>query len=151
MAWHIAQATPGDSEEIAGLFNEYRIFYGKADEPARARQFIEMRLQEASSVIFIATDNQGSGLGFAQLYPSFSSLKLAPILILNDLFVAQHARCVGIGRALLQAVIAYAGRHGVAGIMLETEQHNLRAQGLYEALGFARNDKYFVYELDIAS
>jgi GNAT superfamily N-acetyltransferase len=50
--------------------------------------------------------------GFTQLYPSFSSGSMAPILILNDLFVAPEGRRHGIGTALLDAAADYGRRVG---------------------------------------
>ncbi len=135
--------------EVAVLFNEYRQFYGRRDDLAAAEQFIHSRVSDGSSVIFIAKDNQGLGLGFVQMYPSFSSLRLAPMLILNDVYVTQHARCVGIGRALVLQAASYAKAHNMSYLMLETQQKNQRAQGLYEGLGFVRNQDFYIYELEI--
>ncbi|MCL1090485.1 GNAT family N-acetyltransferase [Shewanella profunda] len=151
MASIITQADVTYSHEVAVLFNEYRQFYGCSDNFAAAQQFIHARLLERSSVVFIARDSQGSGLGFVQLYPCFSSLRLAPILILNDVFVTQHARCVGIGRALVQRVADYAKEQNISYLILETQRDNRRAQGFYEALGFVRNQDFFTYELEIHS
>lgn len=138
-------------DDIALLFNEYRQFYGRDDDLSAARDFIEARLADASSVIFIARDNQSTPLGFVQLYPSFSSLRLAPMWILNDVFVTQHARCVGIGRTLVQLAANDAKAQGVSYLLLETEKHNKRAQGLYEALGFVQNQIFLTYELELRS
>ena len=140
MANRIIQANESHSHDIAPLFNEYRQFYGCKDDVEAGELFIRTRLHEGSSVIFFARSPQGLGLGFVQLYPSFSSLNLAPIFILNDVFVTQHARCVGLGRALVQ---------GARYLVLETQKENLRAQGLYEALGFVRDQQFVTYELEL--
>ena len=149
MASIITRADVTHVHEVAVLFNEYRQFYGRRDDVAAAEQFIQARLLDESSVIFIAKDNQGLGLGFVQMYPSFSSLRMAPMLILNDVYVTQHARCVGIGRALVQQAASYAKAHNMSYLMLETQQKNQRAQGLYEGLGFVRNQDFYIYELEI--
>lgn len=98
---------------------------------------------------FFARSPQGLGLGFVQLYPSFSSLNLTQIFILNDVFVTQHARCVGLGRALVQRAADYARSQGARYLVLETQKENLRAQGLYEALGFVRDQQFVTYELEL--
>ena len=149
MASIITRADVTHAHDVAVLFNEYRQFYDCQDDLAAAEQFICSRLVDESSVIFIAKDNQGLGLGFIQMYPSFSSLRLAPILILNDVYVTQHARCVGIGRALVLQAVCYAKTHKMSYLMLETQQKNQRAQGLYEGLGFVRNQDFYIYELEI--
>lgn len=151
MANIISRADVSHSHEVALLFNEYRQFYGCKNDVLAAEQFICARLQDASSVVFMARSPEGMGLGFVQLYPSFSSLRLAPIFILNDVFVTQHARCVGIGRALVQQAAEYAKAQGARALVLETQKENVRAQGLYEALGFVRDQKFLTYELEIHS
>ena len=131
MASIITRADVTHAHEVAVLFNEYRQFYGRRDLAA-AEQFIHARLLDESSVIFIAKDNQGLGLGFVQMYPNFSSLRMAPMLILTDVYVTQHARCVGIGRALVQQAASYAKAHNMSYLMLETQQKPARA-GLMKA------------------
>lgn len=151
MANIILQANEFHCHDIAPLFNEYRQFYGCKDDLEAGEQFIRARLREGSSVIFFARSPQGLGLGFVQLYPSHSSLHLAPILILNDVFVTQHARCVGLGRALVQRAADYAHSQEARYLVLETQKENLRAQGFYEALGFVRDQQFLTYELELNS
>ncbi len=43
----------------------------------------------------------------------------------------------GIGRSLLQAVLAYAAEHGCGRTLLEVRRGNLAARRLYESLGFS--------------
>ncbi|MGL5391566.1 MAG: GNAT family N-acetyltransferase [Shewanella sp.] len=146
MASVIAQATLADCQKLGVLFDEYRQFYGCASNVALAEQFINARLTEGSSLVFLACDRQGEALGFVQLYPSFSSLRLGPILILNDVFVTQHARCIGIGRQLVQRVIDYAAAQHIDYLKLETHRDNCRAQGFYQALGFVQDKDFVTYE-----
>ena len=61
--------------------------------------------------ILCAVDG-GKIVGFAQLYPSFSSVSLRPIRILNDLFVDPDHRRSGAGRALLDAARDHARQTG---------------------------------------
>jgi GNAT superfamily N-acetyltransferase len=55
----------------------------------------------------------------------------------------------GLGTCLIQHDIAWAREHGKGGILLETNQDNFRAQGLYEKTGFKRlgisNASQFLY------
>ncbi|MCS6154062.1 hypothetical protein G3465_14285 [Shewanella baltica] len=66
MASIITRADVTHVHEVAVLFKEYRQFYGRRDDVAAAEQFIHARLLDESSVIFIAKDNQGLGLGFVR-------------------------------------------------------------------------------------
>lgn len=76
---------------IAPLFDAYRQFYGQTPDLEGARQFLFERLQGGESVIFAVMEGENA-LGFTQLYPSFSSVSMKPIWILNDLFVVEKAR-----------------------------------------------------------
>ena len=87
---------------LAALFDGYRVFYGQPSDPVRAGAFLRERLERGDSHLLMATDARGGALGFVQLYPSFTSVGTAPIEILNDLFVDQAARGVGVARALLR-------------------------------------------------
>lgn len=88
----VRQATVDDLDAIVPLFDAYRQFYKFPPDLALARSFLSERFQHNQPVIFLALDADGSALGFAQLYPSFSSGLAKRIFILNDLFVAPEGR-----------------------------------------------------------
>lgn len=149
MLKQVIRAQSQDAEIISPLFDEYRQFYGYPGEPELALSFISQRLKRDESVIFYLPDEQNQALGFVQLYPGFSSLQAAPLLILNDIYVTQHARCVGIGRALLDAALNYAKAQDINELILETQRNNVRAQALYESIGFVRDNEFFHYSLTL--
>jgi peptide chain release factor 1 len=60
-------------------------------------------------------------------------VRTARLWLLNDLFVAEHARRSGVARALLDAAVAFAREQGAAGLMLETMRDNAPARALYRA------------------
>src|SRR5437016_5524735 len=96
----IRRATLADLDVVVPLFDQYRQFYRQPSDPERAYEFLRERLERSQSVILLAFDNTAA-IGFTQLYPSFSSGAMAPIFILNDLFVSSEARRRGMGSALL--------------------------------------------------
>ena len=65
-----------------------------------------------------------------------SSVRTARVWILNDLFVAEHARRGGVARALLDAAADFARADGARGLMLETSRDNAPARALYRAAGW---------------
>jgi ribosomal protein S18 acetylase RimI-like enzyme len=134
-------------DEIAPLFDAYRRFYGRADDP-RARSFLEERLARHESVVFVAR-LQGAAIGFCQLYPCFASVSLERMFVLYDLFVAPQARRFGAAAALLRAGVDYAAGQGVGQLMLQTAVTNLPAQRLYERQGWVRDDDLYVYEYHV--
>ena len=134
----IRRATPADLPALAPLFDAYRRFYGQPGDVARADAFLRERLQRNESVVLLA-ERDGAAAGFTQLYPMFSSVRTARLWILNDLFVAEHARRAGVARALLDAAAAFARDDGARGIMLETARDNAPARALYRAAGWSED------------
>jgi GNAT superfamily N-acetyltransferase len=55
---------------------------------------------------------------------------------LEDLYVSDHARRGGLGRALVEAALELAAGRGCRRIELDTNERNSRALALYESLGF---------------
>ena len=96
----VRQAVLTDLEALVPLFDGYRQFYGRASDPDAARKFLMARFNHHESVLFIAHDGD-TPVGFTQLYPSFSSVSLARVFILNDLYVHEHARRKGVASKLM--------------------------------------------------
>jgi ribosomal protein S18 acetylase RimI-like enzyme len=144
----VRRASSADLDMVAPLFDAYRQFYRQTADLALARAFIGERLIQGDSVIFVATTG-GAGLGFTQLYPSFSSVSARRLWILNDLFVAPQARQQGIARLLMEAARQHALSTRARRLVLATAHTNQVAQRLYEALGYRRDDAYAHYELEL--
>lgn len=144
----IDQAGREDLDLVTALFDAYRQFYRKAPDLGGAREFLKARMERRESVILLAKEGS-TGIGFAQLYPSFSSASMARIFILNDLFVAPAARRRGIGADLLDAAARYARAEGAVRLTLSTEITNITAQALYEKSGWKRDRSFLVYQLTL--
>lgn len=147
-AIEVRQATVADLDALVPLFDAYRRFYRRPGAPERARAFLLDRFIHLESVIFLAFV-EGAAVGFAQLYPSFSSVSMARIYILNDLFVTPDSRARGTGAALLQAAADYGRRTGAVRLVLSTEETNATAQSVYEKNGWKRDTAFRVYELTL--
>jgi ribosomal protein S18 acetylase RimI-like enzyme len=144
----VRQAVLADLDEVARLFDEYRQFYGQVADRDAARAFLLRRFEHGESAIFIAC--QGAlVVGFTQLYPMFSSVALARVYVLNDLYVHASTRGMGAGRRLLDAATAYARALGGVRVLLETTVDNTTAQALYTATGWSRQQGFFVYTYDL--
>ncbi len=147
----VRQATIADLDSLATLFDAYRVFYRQPSDPDLARRFLKERFQHSQSVIFVALAEDGSAVGFTQLYPSFSSASAARIFILNDLFVKPEARRTGAGSLLLDAAANFGRAVGAVRLTLSTELTNAAAQALYEAAGWTRQADFYVYNLPLTA
>lgn len=147
MSLRIRQASLQDVSSIAPLFDAYRIFYAQPSDLARARTFLGERLQQGESRIFFA-ESDGACIGFAQLYPMFSSVRTERVWVLNDLFVHPSARRNGAARALLDATIQFARADGAVRIVLETTRDNASARALYASAGWHQDaTQWYSFEL----
>jgi ribosomal protein S18 acetylase RimI-like enzyme len=135
----IRRASVADLDALVPLFDAYRVFYAQPSDPVRARDFLAERLANGESAL-LAAERGASTVGFAQLYPVFSSVRTARTWLLNDLFVVEGARRGGVARALLDAAAAFARERGAAGLMLETSRDNAPARALYRAAGWHEDE-----------
>jgi GNAT superfamily N-acetyltransferase len=142
----VKRAGVDDLDELASLFDGYRQFYGQRPDRAAARAFLAERLRRDESVIFIAYADEGA-LGFTQLYPSFSSVSVKRLWILNDLFVSPAARRGGVGRRLLERAREWAVETDAKGLTLTTALTNTAARSLYESCGWRLDDEFAHYQL----
>ena len=131
-------------DELARLFDQFRQFQGRGSDLAAARSFLCERFDHGESVVFLAHDG-ATAVGFAQLYPSFSSFALSRVFVLNDLFVQEAGRRKGVAATLLAAVEAYAWSLRSARVTLNVARDNGTAQQLYEAQGWNRDEQFFMY------
>lgn len=146
---NILTATISDLDDVAVLFNNYRIFYGQSSDLEGAKAFIKERMEQNESTIFLAKSKDGLPAGFVQLYPIFSSVGMKRKWLLNDLFVAEEYRRHGVGKALMNQAKEYAVETNTAGILLETSKDNVRAQALYESAGYEKEDAVYFYNLSL--
>lgn len=175
MKIEIRQANLNDISEVSRLFDEYRMFYGQLSDLEAATSFIKERMSKQESMIFIAACNEGregssspdadidedtdvaiqekhikeTAMGFLQIYPSYSSVSMGPIWILNDLFVDSKYRQRGIARKLMQAVMKQAKKQQILRISLSTAISNQQAQALYESEGYTQDQRFMYYECNV--
>ena len=149
-AFIVRQAVLADLALVAPLFDAYRQFYGRDGDLGAATAFLRDRFAHGESVVFLALE-RAEPVGFTQLYPSFSSVSLARVFILNDLFVVPSHRRSGVGSALLQAATDHARALGAVRVSLNTDVANATAQATYEARGWKRDREYFAYHFTALS
>ncbi|WP_203249112.1 GNAT family N-acetyltransferase [Sporosarcina beigongshangi] len=140
----IVQATINDLDVLTELFDLYRQFYQQPSNVDAARIFLNDRLSNEESVVFIAFDGN-KAIGFVQLYPSFSSVSMQRTWVLNDLYVKEQGRGKGFGEKLMRAALDFAKQTDAKGVLLETGIENIGAQRLYEKIGFVKETNYFYF------
>jgi GNAT superfamily N-acetyltransferase len=143
------KATSNDVEHLSELFNAYRMFYQKASAIQSAKTFLEDRISNKDSEIFVAQNTTNKLVGFVQLYPLFSSTRMKKFWLLNDLFVHPEFRGNGISIGLIQKAKDLVLESKACGMYLETEKSNLIGNHLYPKTGFELNTSVNFYEWNV--
>jgi len=155
MTPEIIRIKSSESSLVAELFNKYRVFYKQPSNIELAEKFIQSRLENNESVIFVAIIKDENGLtpiGFTQLYPKYSSVRAIKNWLLNDLYVEQNYRKQGIGEKLINTALKFAKEDQATFMELSTAVDNHTAQSLYESLGFIKQNPgtdFFNYKIEV--
>lgn len=146
----IVQATLEHLDLLTPMFIKYREFYGELPFPESSRKFLESRLKRKESVIYLAlADDEDKLLGYCQLFPSFSSLSLKRVWILNDIYVAEDARRMLVADRLLQTAKQMAKDSNAVRMRVATSVSNEAAQKTYESIGFREDTRFKNYTLEL--
>lgn len=140
----VRRALLSDLGPLAMLFDRYRQFQGQPSDLSAARRFLLDRFDHGDSVIFLAFDGE-TAVGFAQLYPSFSSVSLSRVFILNDLYVDESSRRKGAASKLMIALEELAWCLGATRVTLNVARDNATAQALYASRGWKQDEHFFMF------
>ena len=109
-----------------------------ADLASSGHSFLFVALAGGRTVGFISGElREGS--------PTFLPKTWASV---DDVFVEPDHRNLGMGRALLSSVEAWAKERGASGVSLQVAAANARARKFYEELGFREISVYEVLEFE---
>jgi GNAT superfamily N-acetyltransferase len=141
----VRDATPADAAEWRRLWDGYLAFY-RASVPEDVTATTWQRiLDPASPVGCRLAERDGRIAGFAVYLTHLGTWTTAPICYLEDLFVDPEVRGGGIGRALIEDLLALCRRHGWARLYWHTERDNATARRLYDR--FSPAEDYVRYRL----
>lgn len=139
------KAKPEDVSQLSELFDQYRIFYHKDSDIPAAKRFLTERIEHKDSEIFVAEED-GSLVGFVQLYPLYSSTRMKRYWLLNDLYINENYRGKGYSKELIEQAKELAKSTNAGGILLETGKSNDIGNQLYPSCGFELYDSVNFYE-----
>lgn len=138
------QATIHDLKRIVPIFDSYRAYFKQPKNPLLVERFLFEKFEHLESVIFIA-EQQDEIIGFAQLYPVFSSLTLQRVWLLNDFFITEEFRDCGVGTQLFAKVKNFSLLTKSKGIELSVEHTNIQAWSFWEKQGFKLDEEFRYY------
>lgn len=132
----VRRAEPADAALLARMLHDFNLEFG---EPSPGTEVIERRvgsfIDDGRKTYLLGRDD----LGFAQVSFNPSVWADEPVGLLEELYVVPERRGQGVGRELMDAVLALARERNAAGMEVVTGEDDLAARALYESVGF-RND-----------
>ncbi len=129
----IRDAEPRDEAAWRGLWALYLAFYA-VTLPQTVTDFTWVRLMDPASPLKARLVEDGAVVGFAIHQHHPSTWVMGDDCYLEDLFVAETARGLGAGRALIADLQALAVTRGWQRLYWHTDQDNARARKLYDSI-----------------
>lgn len=136
-------------DQLIDVVEEYRKFCGFSASYEQTKKFFQYLFTNEKSVTFIAISDNDEVMGFVNLYPSYSTLALSKIWILNDLAVSSRFRRMGLAQKLIKRVITFAEETGAVRVELKTQITNRGAQKFYSEIGFKVDKDNIYYQVPV--
>ena len=141
----IRDAEAGDEAAWRALWAGYLDFYRSTLGPEVTAETWRRILDPDGPIRARMAVLDGRVVGFAICIIHASTWSLAPRCYLEDLFVAPEARGAGVGKALLDDLVAIARARGFDALYWHTQSGNETARRLYDRFGPA--DDFVRYRL----
>jgi len=123
---------PGDEADWRRLWAGYNRFY-ETEIPPETTAVTWRRLHEPGSGMFARVAVVGGSVaGFAQCVVHPCTWTVKSVCYLEDLFVDPDARAAGVGRALLEDLVALSREKDWGRLYWLTRRDNAAARGLYD-------------------
>ncbi len=143
----VRAATAADKAAWRRLWNGYLKALG-AEVPEDVTEHCWSRLLDPSSGLFARlAERDGEVVGFAVCVLHPGTWKLQPICYLEDLGVDEAVRGQGVGRALIEDLLALARSRGWSRLYWHTNSANHQARRLYDK--FAPADDVVRYQIEL--
>jgi GNAT superfamily N-acetyltransferase len=115
------------------LWNGYCRFYERPLSEPKTRHAWARIMDAASPVHAIVAERAGDGvIGMANYIIHENTWSLTPVCYLQDLFVDPGRRAAGVGKQLIDWLVAECKAQGWSRLYWNTKENNYRARGLYD-------------------
>src|SRR5262245_9946046 len=148
MAIHVRPATEADGATFVGLVRKLAQ-YEKLEPPSREaeRRLLRDAFGARPRIEVLIADQDGTPVGYAIFFETYSSFLALPTLFLEDLFVVTEAPGAGAGRTLMRWLAREAVRRGCGRFEWQVLDWNRLAIDFYERLGAERLAEWQTYRL----
>jgi GNAT superfamily N-acetyltransferase len=133
-----------DFDRWLPLWQGYNLFYGRPTFPSEITQMTWSRFFDAYEPVHaMVAERDGELLGLVHYIFHRSTIFIAPVCYLQDLFTTEAARGQGVGRALIESVYEQAKLAGSPRVYWLTHETNETAMKLYDKV--AERSGFVVY------
>lgn len=147
MTLEIRDARASDAAEWLRLWHGYLAFYKADVAPEVTANTWRRILDPASPVGMRVAEREGRIEGFAIHLTHPSTWVMNEDCYLEDLYVDETSRGGGVGRALLDDLIALAEHKGWSRLYWHTNEDNARARRLYDS--YVKTDGHVRYRMKL--
>jgi len=142
----IRRIEPGDERRWRELWDEYTRFYNRTPREAVTSHTWTRIMDETCPVHAIVAECAVAGvIGIANYVIHQSTSSIEPACYLADLFVDSFRRAEGVGRSLIDWLIAEMKAQGWSRLYWHTKEDNYRARSLYDK--YTRHSEFLRYVL----
>ena len=141
MSFKIEHAKPADIPQLVAFLKD--LFSTELDftaDASRQQRGLELLIAEAAKsdrlTVAVARDEQGKALGMASAQLVISTAEGAPSAWIEDVIVHPDFRRQGLGRLLLDHLLAWAKTRGATRAQLVTDKENQGAELFYNGVGW---------------
>jgi GNAT superfamily N-acetyltransferase len=143
----IRPVTVQDYNQWLPLWEGYNAFYGRSGETALASEITQITwtrfFDSYEPVHALVAESDGKLLGLTHYIFHRSTISIAPVCYLQDLFTVEAARGKGIGKVLIDEVYEQAKLAGSPRVYWQTHETNHIAMKLYDKV--AQRSGFVVY------
>ncbi len=137
----VRPADARDAADVARMLHDFNLEFG---DPSPGESFLTSRvaqlIADGSKDFLLASEAHGGAAagpeGLAQVDFRPTVWSQGPVALLEELYVRPDRRGNGLGREMMDAVLALARARGAAMVEVITGEDDTAARGLYESTGF---------------
>ncbi|MEG0291684.1 MAG: GNAT family N-acetyltransferase [Anaerovoracaceae bacterium] len=109
----------------------------------KLEETFDAAMEKEGDILLVLFVHNDKVLGFANIVRFFSVWANGDSLMVDDFFIREEYRHLGIGRDAIHMIEDYANKNKFRRIQFHAEANNPEASGFYEAIGFKPADMKF--------
>ncbi|MHA1152222.1 MAG: GNAT family N-acetyltransferase [Alphaproteobacteria bacterium] len=144
----IRRATEADAGDIHALVIELAAAIGMTGKVAsRVEDIRDQGFGADPAFEALIAERDGVAVGLCLFFESFSTWAGRRGVYIQDLYVSEAARGLGLGRRLLADAAAISRARGGSYLRLSVESENDRAQAFYQRIGLVWSNSERIYQV----